>query len=132
MTQLNYNIIGKESAENLLNSLNGVINFDGVAVRDGDANLVGKFGVDGTGKFQITNDNTTKTQYLQIRPEDATCTYDFSLSVDTETKQIVIDLYTDGSHHASGDNYISEYGEINWAELNKLGVDTLDIVCNVH
>lgn len=132
MTQLNYNIIGKESAENILASLNGNVNFDGVAVRDGDANLVGKFGVDGSGKFSITDDNTTRTQYLQIRPEDATCTYDFSLSVDVNTKQIVIDLYTDGSHHASGDDYVTEYGEINWAKLNELGIDTLDIVCNVR
>ncbi len=132
MTQLNYNIIGKESAENLLNSLNGVMNFDGVAVRDGDANLVGKFDTLGSGEFSITNDNTTRTQYLQIRPEDATCTYDFSLSVDIENARIVIDLYTDGTHHASGDDYITEYGEINWSALGEKGISTLDIVCNIH
>lgn len=128
-TQLKYNEMGSDAAVNLYKALYGEINFDGVAVRNANYQLIGKFGTDGSGSFTVKNDGTIGTRYLQIRPEDASCTYDFSLSVNKETLTLTVDLYTDGSHHGSGDEYITEYGEIKWEEL---GADTLNIVCKVH
>lgn len=131
-TQLNNNIFGKEAAENFYASLNGKVNFTGVNVRDNDNNQIVFFKPDGKGSGSITYDGTVKYKYLQIRPEDASCTYDFSLSVDKESKTLVIDLYTDGSHHASGDAYVSQYGEIYWDKLTAEGITTLNITCNIH
>ena len=128
-TQLRYNEMGADAAINLYNALYGETGFDGVAVRNANYQLIGKFGTDGSGSFSIKNDGTIGTRYLQIRPEDASCTYDFALHIDKATMTLTIDLYTDGSHHASGDEYITEYGEINWSALEG---DTLNIVCKVH
>jgi hypothetical protein len=127
-TQLKYNEMGAQAAENLYKILYGTENFDGVAVRNANGDLIGKFSVDGSGKFTVTNDGTIATRFLQIRPEDASCTYDFSLSVNKETSTLKITVYADGSHKQSGDEFISQYGEINWA---KLGSDTLNIKCEI-
>jgi len=130
-SQHKYNEMGTDGAVNLYNMLYGKSNFSGVAVRNANGELIGKFDGNGKGNFRFSNDTTIKTRYLQIRPEDASCNYDFSLSINNINKEIAtltITLYTDGSHHQSGDKYISEYGEINWHEL---GTDTLNIICEI-
>lgn len=127
-SQLKYNEMGAEGAENLYKILYGEAGFDGVAVRDANGDLIGKFGTDGSGEFVLQNDNTVGTRYLQIRPEDASCTYDFSLGIDKETSTLKITVYADGSHHNSGDEYIDQYGEINWSAL---GSDKLNIICEI-
>ncbi len=127
-TQLKYNEMGAEGAENLYKIMYGEANFDGVAVRDANGDLLGKFAADGSGRFTVTNDNTVATRYLQIRPEDASCNLDFSLSVDKETSTLKITVYADGSHRSSGDTYVTEYGEINWTAL---GNNKLDIICEI-
>jgi len=127
-SQLKYNEMGAQGAENLYKILYGTQNFDGVAVRDANGDLIGKFGIDGSGSFTVKNDGTIKTKYLQIRPEDASCTYDFSLSVNKESSTLTVTVFADGSHKPSGDEYISEYGEVNWS---KLGSDTLNIKCEI-
>ena len=128
-TQIRYNEMGTDGAVNYCKILSGTSTFDGVAVRDGKGTLIGKFDTQGNGNFSITKDSTVVTQFLQIRPEDASCTYDFALHVDKETSTLTIDLYTDGSHPESGDAYITEYGEIKW---DALGSNTLNIVCVIH
>ncbi len=128
-TQLRYNQMGKDGAENYYASLNGDMKFDGVAVRDGDYALLGKFGTDGSGSITLTNDGSTKTKFLQIRPESAACTYDFTLHVDKDNGALIIDVYTDGSHPESGDEYVTEFGEIKW---DALATDSLTIRCNIH
>ena len=128
-TQIRYNEMGADGAVNYCKILNGTSVFDGVAVRDANGTLIGKFDTQGNGNFSITNDSTIGTQFLQIRPEDASCTYDFALHVDKETSTLTIDVYTDGSHPESGDQYISEYGKINWGAI---GSNTLNIVCVIR
>lgn len=127
-SQLKYNEMGIDSAYNLYKILYGKSSFDGVAVRDANGDLIGKFDTNGNGIFTISNDETIRTRYLQIRVEDASCAYDFSLNIDKDTDTLKITVYKDGSHHKSGDDYITEYGEINWSKLDK---NTLNIVCEI-
>lgn len=127
-SQLKYNEMGYDGAENLYKILYGKNKFNGVAVINANGELIGKFDCNGNGKYVIKNDHTIKTRYLQIRPENASCSYDFSLKINIKTATLQITLYTKGHPADSGDKYISEYGEINWSELN---CDSLNISCRI-
>lgn len=131
-TQIRYNEMGAEAAENFYKILTSSSTFDGVAVRNANGELLVKFDVNGKGEYLLKNSGRIDTQFLQIRCEDASSTYDFTLRIDVETKTLYIDVYTDGSHPESGDSYVSEYGEINWAALNEQNVNSLNLVCRMH